>query len=152
RDAFIAEIRRDVPETPVYFLHSRDLNKTGPALSGERPLPPRLSPVEFRDALQRGALALDTRAAGEYSGEHVQNSLHVGLDGQYASWVGTLVSPEQELVLIVDPEREEEAVVRLGRVGYENVTGSLAGGIEGWRNAGFPVATSPREPIVAALR
>ena len=152
RDAFIAEITRDVPETPVYFLHSRDLNKAGPALSGDRPLPPRLSPVEFRDALQRGALALDTRAADEYAVGHIQNSLHVGLDGQYASWVGTLVRPDQELVLIVDPAREEEAVMRLARVGYENVTGLLAGGVAGWKKAGFPIATSLREPIVAALK
>ena len=49
REAFIAEITRDVPETPRYYLHSRDLNKAGPALDTERPMPPRLTPGECAD-------------------------------------------------------------------------------------------------------
>src|SRR6267378_3446995 len=151
REAFIAEITRDLPETPVYFLHSRDLNKAGPALRGERPLPPRLPAAEVRDAIQHGALALDTRNAEDYAAAHIQGSLHVGLDGQYASWVGTLVKPDQALVLVVTPEREEEAVTRLGRVGYENIVGLLDGGIESWRVAGYPLASYSHEPIESAL-
>ena len=152
REAFVADITRDVPETPVYFLHSRDLNRSGPSLRAERAMPARLSPREAEDALRRGALLLDTRTAEAHAAAHVPGSLHVGLDGQYASWVGTLVEPDRALVLLVEPEREEEALMRLERVGYENVAGTLGGGIEAWRAAGLAVASHPLEPIAGAIR
>ena len=151
RDAFIADITRDVPETPVYFLHSRDLNKAGPALRARYDLPPRLSPAAFERALKDGAIAIDTRGAAAYAAAHVPQSLHVGLDGQYASWVGTLARPDQALALITDDGREEEAVIRLARVGYENVRGTLAGGIEAWREAGLPLTAIAVEPIERAI-
>ena len=150
RAEFIAEITRDVPETPVYFLHSRDLNTAGPRLrTGE--MPPLLAPREFDAAAYGGALVLDTREADAWSAAHVPGSLHVGLDGQYASWVGTLAKPDQTLVLIADEGREEEAVMRLERVGYENVAGILAGGMATWRAAGLPTAACVREPAERAL-
>jgi hydroxyacylglutathione hydrolase len=153
REAFVADITRDVPETPVYFLHSRDLNKAGPALRTAGELPPRLSPAAFDEALRDGALARDTRTGAEYAVAHVPRSLHVGLDGQYASWVGTLAKPDQLLLLITDTGREEEAVMRLARVGYENVGGTLDGGMAAWRAAGFSVASGtvvPADRAVAA--
>ncbi len=152
RDAFIAEVTRDVPETPVYFLHSRDLNKAGPALQAERPLPPPLAPAAFAAAAQAGAIILDTRPAPAYGACHPAGALHVGLDGQYASWVGTLVRPEDRIVIVADPARTEEAVMRLARVGYENVTGILDGGCERWKAEGFPVASIEQEPVESAVR
>jgi glyoxylase-like metal-dependent hydrolase (beta-lactamase superfamily II)/rhodanese-related sulfurtransferase len=138
REAFIAEITRDVPETPVYFLHSRDLNKAGPSLEGERDLPPALTPGEANARTTQGAVLLDARAGHAFARCHPAGALHVSLDGQFASWVGTLVRPDQEIVLLVDPERAEEAVMRLARVGYERVVGILEGGCDAWCNAGLP--------------
>jgi glyoxylase-like metal-dependent hydrolase (beta-lactamase superfamily II)/rhodanese-related sulfurtransferase len=152
REAFIADIVREVPETPVYFLHSRDLNRLGPALRGDRELPPRLPPRDFEAAARDGGVVLDTRGWIEYGAAHAPGSLHVSLDGQYASWVGTLVRPDERLLLVAESGREEEAVMRLARVGYENVLGTLEGGIEGWRAAGFPVASIPNEPVGRAVR
>ena len=138
REAFIADVTRDVPETPVYFLHSRDTNQAGPSLDAERPLPPHLSPAEVRARVQAGAVLIDTRTAVAFAIGHPAGALYVGLDGQYASWVGTLVRPDQDIVLLADPAREEEAVMRLARVGYERVIGFLDGGIEAWSAAGLP--------------
>ena len=76
----------------------------------------------------------------------------MGLDGQYASWVGTLARPEDRLLMIAEPARIEEAVMRLARVGYENVAGTLDGGIERWKAEGLPVASVPQEPAARALR
>ncbi len=151
REAFIADVTRDVPETPAYFLHSRDLNKAGPALTWERALPPSLPPAEFAREAQSGAVILDTRSNEEYGAGHPTGALHVNLDGQYASWVGTLLRPDQRILVIADPNRIEEAVMRLARVGYENVAGTLAGGLERWRAEGHPVSVIAQEPSERAL-
>ena len=150
REAFVADITRDVPETPAYFLHSRDLNRTGPRLDPERPMPPRLAPAACADEIARGAVLIDTRPSAEYGTAHPRDALHVALDGQFASWVGTLVGPEDRLVLLAAPEREEEAVMRLARVGYENITGILDGGIDAWQSAGLPVSRVLQEPAESA--
>jgi hydroxyacylglutathione hydrolase len=151
RDTFIAEVTRDVPETPVYFLHSRDLNKAGPALRGDRPLPPELPADAVAERMARGAVMLDTRSSADYGAGHAAGALHVPLDGQYASWVGTLVKPDQDMVLVADPDRVEEAVMRLARVGYDRVTGVLEGGIAGWRGAGRSTRSIPQEPAAQAV-
>jgi len=144
REAFVADITRDVPETPVYFLHSRDLNKAGPRLDAQREMPPWLAPAAFAAKAQAGALILDTRPAAAFGPCHPAGSLHVSLDGQYASWVGTLVKPDQPILIVADRERAEEAVTRLARVGYEEVVGILDGGCERWRAEGMPVDAVPQ--------
>ncbi len=149
REEFVADVTRDVPETPVYFLHSRDLNKSGPSLDAERPMPSRLAPAQVAERIREGAVLLDVRPAEAFAAAHPQGALHVGLDGQYASWVGTLVKPDQDIVLLADFEREEEAVMRLARVGYERVIGIVDGGVEAWRAAGLPVQTLTKVPIAS---
>ena len=152
REAFVADITRDVPETPVYFLHSRDLNRTGPPLRVETALPPAMPAREAGREVARGAVLIDTRSAQEYAAAHIAGALHVGLDGQYASWVGTLVQPDDPVVLLTPPGREEEASMRLARVGYESVSGLLEGGPEAWRAGGFALASMREEPIRTAVR
>ena len=152
REAFIADITRDVPETPVYFLHSRDTNRAGPALRAERPLPPALSPTSVAAEIERGAIVLDARPFADYAAGHVPGSLHVPLDGQYASWVGTLVGPDDRLVPVSDPARTEEAVMRLARVGYENLSGVLDGGVPGWAAAGRRLQRAAAEAVIGAIR
>jgi glyoxylase-like metal-dependent hydrolase (beta-lactamase superfamily II)/rhodanese-related sulfurtransferase len=151
RDDFVADITRDVPETPIYFLHSRDLNKAGPAIRADRPMPPGIAPRDFA-ARAKGATVLDTRPSAAYGAGHPAGALHVSLDGQYASWVGTLLEPERPLVVIADPERAEEAVLRLARVGVEAVVGLLEGGPEEWRDAGLALARVSQEPVATARR
>ena len=140
REAFIAEITRDVPETPRYYLHSRDLNKAGPALDADRPMPPKLTAAQCADASRNGVLLLDTRPAAAFAAAHPAGALNVSLDGQFASWVGTLVRPDQGLVLIADAGRAEEAVLRLARVGYENVVGVFEGDLALWDPGALPLA------------
>jgi hypothetical protein len=73
----------------------------------------------------------------------------VSLDGQYASWVGTMLRPDESLLLVAEPSRIEEAVVRLARVGYENVAGVLDGDLSRWQVEGLPTATLTRLPVEA---
>lgn len=141
RADFITDVTRDVPETPRYYLHSRDLNKAGPSLDAERPMPPLLTPAEAAALARGGALIVDTRSAEAFAESHPAGALHVSLDGQFASWVGTVVRPDQEMVLVADGGRIEEAVVRLARVGYERVVGVLDGDMDRWRSEGHPTGT-----------
>lgn len=98
-----------------------------------------LSPREFEAAAnETDALLLDTRKAQDFAKEFVPNSINIGIDGSFATWVGTLVpSVEQEILLIVDEDRLEEVITRLSRVGYDKVLGYLKGGIEAWKGAGY---------------
>jgi len=149
RDAFIAEVTRDTPETPIYYLHSRDTNKAGPRLDAERPMPPKISPRDVAARTERGAVMVDTRPSEAFAVAHVQRSLNVPLDGQYASWVGTLLAPDQDILLVADRDRIEEAVMRLARVGYENVVGVLESDVDGWRAAGLPIGTIAQVPAAS---
>jgi hydroxyacylglutathione hydrolase len=149
REAFIAEVTRDVPETPIYYLHSRDINKAGPKLDAERPMPPMVAPRDAADRAARGAVLLDARPEESFAAAHAPGALSVPLDGQYASWVGTLLAPDQEIVLFAERERIEEAVMRLARVGYENVVGVVEGGAEAWRAVGLPVVAMAEVPAAA---
>jgi len=76
-----------------------------------------------------GARVLDVRDPVEFAGAHLRGSLNIGLGGSYATWCGTLLKPEEEIVVIAEPGREKEATTRLGRIGYDRVVGDLEGGM-----------------------
>jgi rhodanese-related sulfurtransferase len=97
-----------------------------------------LSPDAFETAVnETGALVLDTRDPVDFAEGFIPNSINIGLDGQFASWVGTLISDiKQNILFIAEPGHEEEVVTRLARVGYDQAIGYLEGGFESWKNAG----------------
>ncbi len=141
RAEFIAVVTADLPEAPVYFSRDARLNREGPGSLATLPAPAPFSPDEVERRVAEGALLLDARGAAEYGNGHVAGSLQIGLGGQFASWAGSLVSPEASIVLVVeDEERVAEVQTRLARVGLENVAGYLAGGIRAWDASGRPLA------------
>ena len=91
-----------------------------------------MSLEQFNKAAAQGALILDTRMPQEFETGFVPGSLNIGLNGQYAVWVGTLINIKQPLVLVTGIGNEEESILRLARVGYENVLGYLEGGVSAW--------------------
>jgi rhodanese-related sulfurtransferase len=83
---------------------------------------------------QMEALVLDTRDAESYANGHIPGSINIGLDGQFAPWVGALIPDIQQNILVVAAEgREEESIKRLARVGYDRVLGFLEGGFAAWQ-------------------
>src|SRR5690606_1354508 len=76
----------------------------------------------------RGARVLDTRSPDAWAAGHLPGSLNVPLEGRYASWAGMLLASDEPLVLVTPPDREREAALRLGRIGYDHVLGFVAGG------------------------
>ena len=88
-------------------------------------------------ANQTGAILLDTRSPQTFAQGFIPNSINIGIDGNFAPWVGALIPDiEQKILLIADEGREEEVVTRLARVGYDQAIGYLMGGINSWRFAG----------------
>lgn len=97
-----------------------------------------LSPEAFEAAAnETGALVLDTRAPQTFAAGFVPNSINIGIDGQFAPWVGAMIPDiKQEILLVCEPGREEEVVTRLARVGYDHTIGYLEGGFEAWKKSG----------------
>jgi glyoxylase-like metal-dependent hydrolase (beta-lactamase superfamily II)/rhodanese-related sulfurtransferase len=131
KEEFIRVVTADQPEAPPYFTYDAVLN------SQERPtldetLATKMKPltVDALLALQaEGAQVLDTRDPDEFGAAHLAGSVNIGLGGQYATWAGTVLDRTHSIVIIADPGRENEAAVRLGRIGFDHVAGYLENGL-----------------------
>ena len=143
REDFVRMMTTDLPEAPAYFSQDARINREGPAGLDELPQLAPLTPPEVHRMQQEGCVILDTRPCDQYATGHIPGSLNIGLNGQFASWAGTLV-PLDTRVLVVAENKElaEQTRLRLARVGHENVAGFLAGGVLAWHGAGLPVAST----------
>lgn len=150
RSAFIQQMTADLPPPPPYFAADAELNRQGAIALGELPTPASLSPDAFAAQVAAGARALDVRDAAAFGGGHVPGATHIGLAGQFASWVGTLLTIGEPIVLVADDlERAREAQIRLARVGFEAVRGFLDGGMPAWTAAGRPIESVPQLEVTA---
>jgi hydroxyacylglutathione hydrolase len=147
---FVAMMTRDMVEAPRYFPLDAQINRRGAGALRDLPLPRGLSPSEAARAIDGGAIVLDVRPPTAFGPAHVPRSLNIGLEGQYASWAGTLIPHDAELILLADENRIEEASTRLARVGLENARGSLT--LDSWRNSRMPVASVPQISVMELLR
>ncbi len=139
KEAFIKEVTEGIAPPPQYFPKNVMLNKTGYANienvieKGKK----ALDVEDFKHLASKGALILDTRSQEAFVEKHIERSVFIGLDGSFATWVGALIEDlETPFILVVEEGREEEAVTRLARVGYDNAMGYLKGGIDAWEKAG----------------
>jgi glyoxylase-like metal-dependent hydrolase (beta-lactamase superfamily II)/rhodanese-related sulfurtransferase len=125
--AFVDLVTADQPDAPPYFTYDAVMNtKERPTL--DEALSRELNPMtlELVLALQRtGGQLLDTRDPAEFAAAHLAGSLNIGLGGQYATWAGTMLDRERPIVIIADAGREQEAAVRLGRIGFDHIVGYL---------------------------
>jgi len=143
KEEFIKEVTEGILPPPPYFLKNVMLNKEGYE-SIDKVLEKGVIPLDIGTfesiANHEGALVIDTRDKVAFAKAHIPNSLFVGLDGSFASWVGTLVADiQQPIIFIAESGMEEEVVTRLARVGYDNTLGYLDGGFDAWENAGKDV-------------
>jgi rhodanese-related sulfurtransferase len=131
REAFKAIVTADQPEAPDYFVHDATLNRKERASLGaamEKTLKP-LSLDEVLAAVKSGAQLLDVRDGIDFEGGHLRGTLNIALNGKYATWAGSMLTHDKPIVVIAEEGGEEEAVMRLGRIGFDNVAGYLAGGM-----------------------
>lgn len=140
-EEFVKEVTDGLMPPPAYFPMNVEMNKNGyDAIDKvlERGLR-ALDPKTFEEAANAAAVVmLDTRNADVFRKGFVPNSINIGLDGQFAPWVGALIPDvKQQLLLITEAGKEEETVTRLARVGYDFVIGFLKGGFEAWASSGM---------------
>jgi hydroxyacylglutathione hydrolase len=143
REDFIASLTSGLAAPPAYFPENVRMNIDGytsidEVLSrGIRPIDPGLfHEWSGRDEL----LVLDTRHPIDYAEGFIPGSISIGIDGNFAVWVGTLLPDlRQPLLIVADPGRELEVITRLARVGFDHAAGYLKGGIEAWKQRGFPL-------------
>ena len=131
KEEFIRLVTTDQPEAPQYFTYDAILN-TRERVTLDTNLEKALHPVALEEVLRlgdAGAHLLDVRDAAEYAQGHLAGSINIGLGGQYATWAGTLLDRAKPILIIAEPGREQEAALRLGRIGFDQVRGYLEGGM-----------------------
>jgi len=140
KEEFIKELTTGILPAPQYFAKNAALNKSGYRNYNEvlEKGSKALSAHEFESTIKsQNPIVLDVRKPQEFAAGHVPNALYIGLDGQFAPWVGTVILDIKAPILLITPEGgEEETVMRLSRVGYDNCIGYLKGGMKSWKNAG----------------
>lgn len=143
RDAFIAAVLADTPETPPYFARMKRVNTAGPPLLGDdsaRRLP-SIKPPAAAALSADGALILDLRSAAAFAESHPDGALNLSHGPKLGYWAGWVVAPEAPLLLLADdPAHARDAATQLHRVGLDRIDGTIAGGFEAWIGAGLPVA------------
>lgn len=146
KEEFVTMMTADLPEAPSYFPKDAEINRSGARELSELQPPQPLTPQQV-EQLQDNVL-LDVRSAADFGAGHVPGSMNIGLGGQFAMWAGSLIPLNASIVIIADTGAQvDESVVRLARVGIENVKGYLDGGVTSWRDAGLPVNTLPQVSV-----
>lgn len=148
KEEFITKLLEGLTAPPGYFPKNVLMNIQGYESiddvldRGQQPL----SAGAFEAAAnETRALILDTRQAEVFKDGFIPNSINIGLDSNFAMWVGELIPDiKQEILLVTDEGKEEESIIRLARVGYDHAIGYLKGGFEAWKNAGKELDTIKR--------
>ncbi len=141
KDEFIREVLDGLLDPPKYFPDNVMLNKKGYDESDE--IIERsfnaLTPGQVESRLKEKITILDVRSVEDFSSSHIPGSIFIGLDGRFAPWVGEILEDISKKLILVAPEgREKEAIIRLSRVGFDNVIGYLKGGVNSWiKNGGI---------------
>jgi glyoxylase-like metal-dependent hydrolase (beta-lactamase superfamily II)/rhodanese-related sulfurtransferase len=131
REDFKTIVTADQPEAPDYFVHDAILNRKERASlddSMQRSLR-ALSVDEVLALAKQGAQLVDVRDGIDFEGGHLKGALNIALNGKYATWAGSMLAADEPIVVVAEEGAEEEAVMRLGRIGFDNVVGCLAGGM-----------------------
>ena len=140
REDFIREVTTGIPAPPQYFPINARINKEGyesledVLVQGMK----ALSPAAFKALADSddNIIILDTRRSEIFTQGFVPGSISIGLDGRFAEWVGSLLPHNKSLLLVTEPGLEKDSIIRLARVGYDDVKGYLEGGFEAWKNDG----------------
>ncbi len=151
KEEFIRLVTADQPDAPAYFTYDAILN-TRERATLDKSLEQALHPIDLDEVLRMrdaGAQILDIREASEYAKGHLTDSINIGLGGQYATWAGTILHRAKPIVIVAEPGREQEAALRLGRIGFDHVKGYLQGGMEAL--AGRPDLVRPTERMSAPM-
>jgi len=170
KEAFVAAVLADLPDTPPYFPRMKKLNQEGPQLLGlvngyRGPAP--ISPGSAATAIRAGAMLIDLRGASTFAAAHPLGALNLAFGSKIGYWAGYVLPNDARVVLLAADQREAtDAGRQLIRIGISRIDGFINGGFEAWQNAGLPTAsypltnvqdlngtlTGPNRPIVVDVR
>ncbi len=140
RDEFVRLMTEDLPPRPEYFQRDVAINRRGAAPLAAMPPIAAIAPRDADRMRHNGATILDTRPANQFSSGHAPGSIQIGLGGQFASWAGSVIGLDRELILVAeDRKAADEARNRLARVGIEHVVGFIEDGVAGWVRDSLPL-------------
>ena len=131
KDAFIEVVNMDQPEAPEYFGYDAFLNRRDRPIL-EHTLNKALHPMNLEEVLRSksaGAQVLDVRHPDAFAEGHLCGSVNIGLGGKFENWAGVILDRETPIIIIAEPDQEKEAIIRLGRIGYDHVFGYLNKGV-----------------------
>lgn len=138
REEFIKTVTDGIPPPPQYFPINARINKEGyDSLDAvlEQAMRP-LSVEAFKNLTTPETVILDTRNSSEFTQGFVPSSVSIGLDGRFAEWAGSLLPFDVPMLLVAEPGKEKESIIRLARVGLDRVQGYLDGGYPAWQKSG----------------
>jgi glyoxylase-like metal-dependent hydrolase (beta-lactamase superfamily II)/rhodanese-related sulfurtransferase len=141
KEEFIKEVTDGIAAPPSYFPINAKINKEGydslddVLVQGLKALPVE----EFKKLMADDIIILDTRRADVFTQGFVPGSISIGLEGRFAEWAGSLLPFHEPILLVTEPGKEKETIVRMARVGFDKVKGYLDGGYDAWKNAGEPI-------------
>ncbi len=142
KEEFVKAVTEGLNTPPQYFAVNARINKEGYE-SLEEIMENGLKPLSleaFKKLIKdEDTICLDTRLSTEFTEGFIPGSICIGLDGRFAEWAGSLLPFDKPFVLVTDPGKEKETVVRLARVGFAQMQGYLEGGFENWKSSGEPV-------------
>jgi hydroxyacylglutathione hydrolase len=142
REEFVKEVTEGLNAPPQYFAVNARINKEGYE-SLDEVMENGLKPLNlttFKELISDDeTICLDTRLSAEFTDGFIPGAVSIGLDGRFAEWAGSLLPFDKPIVLITDPGKEKESVVRLARVGFDQMKGFLEGGYDTWKNSGEPI-------------
>lgn len=143
KNAFVKAVTTGQPDIPAYFFKDAALNINGAGAFDEvlqrscRPI----AAAAIAALLRSGCIVLDTRNPMDFAAGYIPGAINVGLNGDFAVWVGTLLHADKPLLLVADEGKEPEAIERLARIGFDNVQGFLDGGMTTWFDGDMPYDT-----------
>ncbi len=154
KEDFVKLVTEGLNDPPAYFFMDAVINRKGydsidtVIKRNNKPL----TVSELKKSIEKqNAIIVDCRTADAFGAGFIPGSVNIGLDGSFAMIAGGLLNPEIPIILVVESGKNVEAILRLSRIGYENVVGYLEGGIEAWKNAGEKVDTIPSVDAILFL-
>jgi len=139
-ETFKTEVMSVFPMRPKSFSHIINTNLKGAATLDACPMDKGLTPKQFEEMVADGAVIIDARDSAAFGGFHIPGSINIGFEKQLANWVGMVVDPESEIILVVDDREDyDRMVTELHRIGYDLIFGYLTGGIMAWLMSGRAV-------------
>jgi glyoxylase-like metal-dependent hydrolase (beta-lactamase superfamily II)/rhodanese-related sulfurtransferase len=140
KDEFVQMMTAELAEAPAYFPKDAEINRAGARGLSELSPPKELTAKEVDATRAAGCVILDIRSADLFGAGHLAGSINIGLGGQFAMWAGSLIPMNSEIVIVAETSAQvDESIVRLARVGIENVKGYLLGDVDDWERDGLNI-------------